>query len=77
MLKSALTDTNNQLDSASLQQLVTQTEGFSGSDVAVLVKDILMEAVRITQQATTVRYGWTPCIMYVTTFSHDVGYHIL
>lgn len=35
--------------------LAARTEGFSGSDIAVVVKDVLMEPVRKTQDATHFR----------------------
>lgn len=34
------------------RDLAAQTEGFSGSDIAVVVKDVLMEPLRRTQEAT-------------------------
>jgi vacuolar protein-sorting-associated protein 4 len=40
---------------ADFEALGARTEGFSGSDVNVVVKDVLMEPVRKTQEATHFR----------------------
>ena len=40
---------------ADYDALAARTEGFSGSDIAVVVKDVLMEPVRKTQDATHFR----------------------
>lgn len=37
------------------RDLASQTEGFSGSDISVVVKDVLMEPLRRTQEATHFR----------------------
>lgn len=34
------------------QELGTHTEGFSGSDVSVLVKDVLMQPIRLLREST-------------------------
>ena len=34
------------------QELGHRTEGFSGSDVSVLVKDVLMQPIRLLREAT-------------------------
>lgn len=38
------------------EELGRRTEGFSGSDINVIVKDVLMEPIRKTQEATHFRY---------------------
>ena len=55
MFKIHLGDTPNTLTPADYDALGARTEGFSGSDVAVVVKDVLMEPVRKAQDATHFR----------------------
>ncbi|BDA48118.1 Vacuolar protein sorting-associated protein 4B [Coccomyxa sp. Obi] len=55
MFKVHLGDTPNALTQADFEALAARTEGFSGSDVNVVVKDVLMEPVRKTQEATHFR----------------------
>ena len=55
MFKVHLGDTPHALTQADFETLGQQTEGFSGSDVNVVVKDVLMEPVRKTQEATHFR----------------------
>ncbi len=38
--------------------LAQQTEGFSGSDISVVVRDALYEPVRLCQGATHFRWVW-------------------
>jgi vacuolar protein-sorting-associated protein 4 len=51
MFKIHLGDTPHALTQADYDALGAATEGFSGSDVAVVVKDVLMQPVRKTQDA--------------------------
>ena len=51
MFKVHLGDTPHNLEAQDFEELGRATEGFSGSDVAVVVKDVLMEPVRQTQEA--------------------------
>ena len=39
------------------EELGRRTQGFSGSDINVIVKDVLMEPIRKTQEATHFRWG--------------------
>ena len=55
MFKVHLGDTPNTLVASDYDVLASKTDGFSGSDVAVVVKDVLMEPVRKTQEATHFR----------------------
>jgi len=55
MFKVHLGDTPHALVEADFAALGARTEGFSGSDVAVAVKDVLFEPVRKTQEATHFR----------------------
>lgn len=55
MFKIHLGDTPNTLTAADFDTLGARTEGFSGSDIAVVVKDVLMEPVRKAQDATHFR----------------------
>jgi SpoVK/Ycf46/Vps4 family AAA+-type ATPase len=50
-----LGDTPNSLTERDFQELGAQTEGFSGSDVAVVVKDVLMQPIRLLREATHFR----------------------
>ncbi|XP_050369463.1 protein SUPPRESSOR OF K(+) TRANSPORT GROWTH DEFECT 1-like isoform X5 [Argentina anserina] len=51
MFKVHLGDTPSNLTESDFESLARKTEGFSGSDVAVCVKDVLFEPVRKTQDA--------------------------
>ncbi len=52
MFKVHLGDTPHALTERDFVALAAATDGFSGSDVAVAVKDVLFEPVRKTQEAT-------------------------
>ena len=52
MFKVHLGDTPHSLSERDFVALAERTEGFSGSDIAVMVKDVLFEPVRKTQEAT-------------------------
>uniref|UniRef100_A0A7S2T4E7 Vesicle-fusing ATPase n=1 Tax=Chloropicon primus TaxID=1764295 RepID=A0A7S2T4E7_9CHLO len=52
MFKIHLGETPNDLTDADFAELARKTEGLSGSDVAVVVKDVLFQPVRRTQDAT-------------------------
>lgn len=52
MFKVHLGDTPHSLTEADFAALAARTDGFSGSDIAVAVKDVLFEPVRKTQEAT-------------------------
>ncbi|KDD74938.1 AAA+ ATPase [Helicosporidium sp. ATCC 50920] len=52
MFRIHLGDTPCSLEQQDFEELGRRTEGFSGSDVAVIVKDVLMQPVRKTQEAT-------------------------
>ncbi|XP_047316666.1 protein SUPPRESSOR OF K(+) TRANSPORT GROWTH DEFECT 1-like [Impatiens glandulifera] len=51
MFKVHLGDTPHNLTESDYESLARKTEGFSGSDIAVCVKDVLFEPVRKTQDA--------------------------
>ncbi|KAJ7569998.1 hypothetical protein O6H91_01G103000 [Diphasiastrum complanatum] len=51
MFKVHLGDTPNNLTEQDFEDLAKRTEGFSGSDISVCVKDVLFEPVRKTQDA--------------------------
>jgi vacuolar protein-sorting-associated protein 4 len=69
MFKVHLGDTPHNLSEKDFEDLARKTDGFSGSDVAVAVKDVLFEPVRKTQDAmhfkkVTTKEGeemWMPC----------------
>lgn len=52
MFKVHLGDTPQNLSEADFQALAAKTEGFSGSDIAVIVKDVLMQPIRLLKEAT-------------------------
>ncbi|XVF69153.1 hypothetical protein PTKIN_Ptkin11bG0058000 [Pterospermum kingtungense] len=60
-----LGDTPHNLTESDFENLARQTEGFSGSDISVCVKDVLFEPVRKTQDAMffykTPNDMWMPC----------------
>eukprot|EP00252_Welwitschia_mirabilis_P002270 TRINITY_DN1218_c0_g1_i1.p1 TRINITY_DN1218_c0_g1~~TRINITY_DN1218_c0_g1_i1.p1 ORF type:complete len:436 (-),score=95.41 TRINITY_DN1218_c0_g1_i1:106-1413(-) len=68
MFKVHVGDTPNNLTESDFGDLAHKTEGFSGSDISVCVKDVLFEPVRKTQDATYFRKVstkdremWIPC----------------
>jgi SpoVK/Ycf46/Vps4 family AAA+-type ATPase len=71
MFKQNIGSTTNDLSESDLQLLASETEGFSGSDISVLVRDALYEPVRIAQIATHFKkvpdpsgqheFLWEPC----------------
>ncbi|KAI3961004.1 hypothetical protein MKW92_048144, partial [Papaver armeniacum] len=65
MFKVHLGDTPHNLTESDFEHLGNKTEGFSGSDIAVCVKDVLFEPVRKTQDAmffiNTKDDMWVPC----------------
>ncbi|KAI8573480.1 hypothetical protein RHMOL_Rhmol01G0280900 [Rhododendron molle] len=60
-----LGDTPHNLTESDFEHLARKTEGFSGSDISVCVKDVLFEPVRKTQDAMffikTSSDTWIPC----------------
>ncbi|KAJ4287111.1 Vacuolar protein sorting-associated protein 4 [Collariella sp. IMI 366227] len=52
MFKLAVGDTNTALKSEDFRELAKASEGYSGSDVSIVVQDALMQPVRKIQQAT-------------------------
>ncbi|KAL0390639.1 UNVERIFIED_CONTAM: protein SUPPRESSOR OF K(+) TRANSPORT GROWTH DEFECT 1 [Sesamum calycinum] len=65
MFKVHLGDTPHNLTESDFEVLARRTEGFSGSDISVCVKDVLFEPVRKTQDAMffvkTSNGMWMPC----------------
>ncbi|KAI3507055.1 hypothetical protein L1887_21794 [Cichorium endivia] len=65
MFKVHLGDTPHNLTERDFEQLAYKTEGFSGSDIAVCVNEVLFEPVRKTQDAMffikTAEDTWVPC----------------
>ena len=55
MFKVHLGDTPHALRQPEFEELARRTDGFSGSDINVVVKDVLMEPIRKTQDATHFR----------------------
>uniref|UniRef100_A0A0E0MR58 Vesicle-fusing ATPase n=1 Tax=Oryza rufipogon TaxID=4529 RepID=A0A0E0MR58_ORYRU len=65
MFKVHLGDTPHNLNESDFENLARRTDGFSGSDIAVCVKDVLFEPVRKTQDAMFFFKAdgdmWMPC----------------
>ena len=69
MFKIHLGDTPHELSDDDFKSLAEKTEGFSGSDITVAVKDVLFQPVRRTQDATHFKPiktkegadGWIAC----------------
>lgn len=71
MFRNTIGSTPNSLTEADYAMLADETEGFSGSDISVLVRDALYEPVRIAQIATHFKrvpdpsgqhpFLWEPC----------------
>ncbi|KAF9598059.1 hypothetical protein IFM89_024046 [Coptis chinensis] len=65
MFKVHLGDTPHNLTESDYEHLARKSEGFSGSDISVCVKDVLFEPVRKTQDAMffikTPNNMWVPC----------------
>ncbi|KAG2674461.1 hypothetical protein I3843_13G121300 [Carya illinoinensis] len=65
IFKVHLGDTPHNLTETDFESLARRTEGFSGSDISVCVKDVLFEPVRKTQDAMhfvkTPNGMWVPC----------------
>ncbi|XP_067927897.1 vacuolar protein sorting-associated protein 4A-like [Watersipora subatra] len=55
MFKLAIGDTANELTASNFQELGRLTEGFSGADINILVRDAMMQPVRKVQTATHFR----------------------
>ena len=53
MFKIHLGETPNDLTDDDFAELAAKTEGLSGSDIAIVVKDVLFQPVRRTQVSTT------------------------
>lgn len=52
MFKLHLGSTPNRLTEADYRELGKRTEGYSGADISIIVRDALMQPVRIVQSAT-------------------------
>lgn len=60
MFRLAIGDTANELTASNFQELGRLTEGFSGADINILVRDAMMQPVRKVQTATHFRYVYEP-----------------
>lgn len=49
MINSALSKTPNNINKDQIQQLVQKTEGYSGADISILVRDAAYQPVRLMQ----------------------------
>lgn len=69
MFKIHLGDTPHSLSAEDFKELGERTPGFSGSDINVVVKDVLMEPIRTLKDAThfktvIVSNAWRRCLVY-------------
>ncbi len=55
MFKLHLGDTPNSLTEPDMRELAKRTEGYSGADIGIAVRDALMQPVRKVQTATHFR----------------------
>ena len=55
MFKLNLGDTPHNLNENDLRELARRTDGYSGADIAIVVRDALMQPVRKVQTATHFR----------------------
>lgn len=56
MFKLAIGETPHELTARDFQELGRMTDGYSGADINILVRDALMQPVRKVQTATHFRY---------------------
>lgn len=65
MLKRGMRDNPNDLTEADFEEFAKYTDNYSGSDIAILVRDAVYEPVRRLQLAKKFRKlsngKWTPC----------------
>lgn len=69
MFKLNLGNTPNTLTEEDFQELASLTEGYSGSDISIIVKDALMEPIRKCQNAK--KFKQTPDGFFVPTHISD------
>ncbi|ETN60572.1 skd/vacuolar sorting [Anopheles darlingi] len=72
MFKIHLGSTAHMLTEEDLRMLASKTEGFSGSDIAIVVRDALMQPVRKVQIATHFRRVTGPSPVDKTTICDDL-----
>lgn len=72
MFKLAIGDTKHSLTEEDFRQLAKKTEGYSGADISVLVRDALMQPVRKVQSATHFRRVRGPSIKDPNTIVDDM-----
>lgn len=66
MFRLAVGDTNTALNSEDFRELARAAEGYSGSDISIVVQDALMQPVRKIQQATHFK---KVCFSFFLSFS--------
>jgi len=74
MFEIHLGDTPHNLNSKDFRELAESTEGYSGSDLAQIVREALMMPVRITQYATHFRYVLPNDILYPENAKNTIQY---
>eukprot|EP00798_Chlamydomonas_sp_ICE-L_P020535 gene20535-27325_t len=71
MFKIHLGDTPNNLTEPDFQELGRRTEGTSGSDCSVVVKDVLMQPIRMLREATHFKKASGPAMVYCACSPSD------
>ena len=65
-------DTSNQLTSRDMQNLGQRTEGYSGADIGIVVREALMMPIRKVQTATHFKIARGPCPTDPNTICDDL-----
>lgn len=72
MFRSHLGSTPHSLTDAHVQELARKTEGYSGADIGILVRDALMQPLRKVRSATHFRKASGPSRTHPDTTAHDL-----
>lgn len=73
IIRHHLGKTPHELTEEDLEELATETDGYSGSDLATLTKDAIMAPLRKCQEAT--RFIQTPHGTFIPTYASDPQGH--
>lgn len=72
MFKLHLGNTSHQITEADFRSLAAKTDGYSGADISIVVRDALMQPVRKVQTATHFKRVSGPSPVDKTTIVHDL-----
>lgn len=73
MFKLAVGDTNTALKAEDFRELARASEGYSGSDISIVVQDALMQPVRKIQQATHFKKVWLYFLLVAAALPQDMA----